>query len=343
MKKYLLLLIFGFSFISKGQNLPAVLQPSVNAEYDFSSLISDSSYAFSSAMGKYFENNVIVGSYTKTPFGPPGGGNMPENGSFIYKNGSFTTLYNHQSIAVDQGRFFSFNNNNNQQIFTDLNTGNQTLLSLNNPSSGFSHFQISAVNSSRVVGQYYYNYEVNGMQMMTSSMFKGEINGSSINYSLLNDSSLGSRNISDIYGNKAYGTIYENGGSVAKGYILDLDTGQETLLQVPNADATRIEKVSGDYILGMYGIYSGSPMPGMMTYEWRTFVYDGTDFKTLAIPDNGNPANEFKYIGVEDLSGKSILYTDLGKNYVATVPEPSALSLLAVGLGGLAVMRRRRS
>jgi hypothetical protein len=28
---------------------------------------------------------------------------------------------------------------------------------------------------------------------------------------------------------------------------------------------------------------------------------------------------------------------------VASVPEPSALSLLAIGLGGLAMMRRRRS
>ena len=29
--------------------------------------------------------------------------------------------------------------------------------------------------------------------------------------------------------------------------------------------------------------------------------------------------------------------------FILTVPEPSALSLLAVGLGGLAILRRRRS
>jgi len=335
----------GLTLNANAQNLPQVLMPSEIVGYDFNALISDPSYASSSAMGKYYENNVIAGSYTKSPFWTPGAGFMPipENGAFMYKDSAFTILPNYQSVGIDQGRFFAYSSSG-QNVMFDINTGSQTLLTLNNPRAEFSSFQITAVNSTRVVGQYNYFYQTgSGMQMMASSLFKGEISGSSISYSLLNDSTLGSRSFSDIYGNKAYGTIYENGGPVAKGYILDLDTGQETLLQVPNADATRIEKVSGDYILGMYGINSGSPMPGMMTYEWRTFVYDGTDFNTLAIPDAGNPANEYKYIGVEDLSGNSILYTDLGKSYVASVPEPSAVSLLAVGLGGLAMMRRRRS
>jgi hypothetical protein len=40
------------------------------------------------------------------------------------------------------------------------------------------------------------------------------------------------------------------------------------------------------------------------------------------------------------------LYTTTGgasASFVYTVPEPSALSLLAAGIGGLAMMRRRRS
>jgi hypothetical protein len=37
-------------------------------------------------------------------------------------------------------------------------------------------------------------------------------------------------------------------------------------------------------------------------------------------------------------------YADGGIGFrIASVPEPSALSLLAIGLGGLAMMRRRRS
>ena len=52
-----------------------------------------------------------------------------------------------------------------------------------------------------------------------------------------------------------------------------------------------------------------------------------------------------------DLGGASALYpyfSTNGNRFVAAdnitmaVPEPSALSLLAVGLGGLAMMRRRR-
>ena len=39
---------------------------------------------------------------------------------------------------------------------------------------------------------------------------------------------------------------------------------------------------------------------------------------------------------IEDLTGNSV-------KYLSVIPEPSALSLLAVGLGGLAMMRRRRS
>jgi hypothetical protein len=40
------------------------------------------------------------------------------------------------------------------------------------------------------------------------------------------------------------------------------------------------------------------------------------------------------------------LYTTTGgasASFVYSVPEPSALSLLALGIGGLAMMRRRRS
>ena len=51
---------------------------------------------------------------------------------------------------------------------------------------------------------------------------------------------------------------------------------------------------------------------------------------------------------ISDIDGDNIVgyFSDSSGNYhsfLSTVPEPSALSLLAVGLGGLAVMGRRRS
>ena len=55
-------------------------------------------------------------------------------------------------------------------------------------------------------------------------------------------------------------------------------------------------------------------------------------------------------LGAWARAGQSEGYPDIGNNFssifgfrVASVPEPSALSLLAIGLGGLAMMRRRLS
>jgi hypothetical protein len=54
------------------------------------------------------------------------------------------------------------------------------------------------------------------------------------------------------------------------------------------------------------------------------------------VPDpNADPSNASD----EDLGGTGVMLD----NIRVSVPEPSALSLLAVGLGGLAMMRRRRS
>jgi hypothetical protein len=54
------------------------------------------------------------------------------------------------------------------------------------------------------------------------------------------------------------------------------------------------------------------------------------------------------HTGARGIDGNTIVgeYADQNNVYhgfILTVPEPSAVSLLAVGLGGLAMMRRRRS
>jgi formylglycine-generating enzyme required for sulfatase activity len=87
---------------------------------------------------------------------------------------------------------------------------------------------------------------------------------------------------------------------------------------------------------------------GGNVWEWMETAYDGTN----------NTVGELR-----ELRGGSLYYNSVyldasnrGENWpeaedslymlgfrVASVPEPSALSLLAVGLSGLAMMRCRRS
>ena len=54
---------------------------------------------------------------------------------------------------------------------------------------------------------------------------------------------------------------------------------------------------------------------------------------------NADPSNASD----EDLGGSGVMLDNIRFTSNASVPEPSALSLLAVGLGGLAMIRRRRS
>ena len=64
-------------------------------------------------------------------------------------------------------------------------------------------------------------------------------------------------------------------------------------------------------------------------FRGGSWMYEGTGYLNAIAPSPvGDPANDRNFmVGFR----------------VAMVPEPSALSLLAVGLGGLAMMRRRRS
>jgi hypothetical protein len=58
----------------------------------------------------------------------------------------------------------------------------------------------------------------------------------------------------------------------------------------------------------------------------------------------GLPFNDFASLGIQsDLTMSLTDENSIVGFRVAMIPEPSALSLLAVGLGGLAMFRRRRS
>ena len=94
----------------------------------------------------------------------------------------------------------------------------------------------------------------------------------------------------------------------------------------------------------------GTMGQGGNVWEWNETAYDGSnntagewsedrDVRGDSWSDIGS-----YYLGASGRIGA--LPADESKDYgfrVASVPEPSAVSLLAIGLGGLAILRRRRS
>lgn len=110
--------------------------------------------------------------------------------------------------------------------------------------------------------------------------------------------------------------------------------GNISLLNYPNSGDTALLDVDGNKIVGDYSITTG---------DWLTLglLYDGSSWTTLQMPDS-------IHTSARGIYGNTIVgeYADQNNVYhgfILTVPESSALSLLAVGLGGWAMIRRRRS
>jgi formylglycine-generating enzyme required for sulfatase activity len=89
----------------------------------------------------------------------------------------------------------------------------------------------------------------------------------------------------------------------------------------------------------------GTMGQGGNVWEWNETAYDGTNNtagESLELRGcswiNGSGGLVASFRGSSDPTNENI-YNGFR---VASVPEPSALSLLAVGLGGLAILRRRR-
>lgn len=133
-----------------------------------------------------------------------------------------------------------------------------------------------------------------------------------------------------ISGNKIVG--YAWGANPENGYIKD-DTSF-TMLQMPGAYATSPGDIDGNLIVGtvyMDNSYQSS----------KGFLYDGSNWTVLEMP--GSISTRANGIDGDTIVGEYRDANGLLNGFILTIPEPSALSLLALGLGGLSIFRRRRS
>ena len=103
---------------------------------------------------------------------------------------------------------------------------------------------------------------------------------------------------------------------------------------VSGAAETTPRDVDGNMVVGDYRV-------GDWTAPTRSFLFDGGEWIYLDAP---SAKSTFAFgIDGNTIVGSYNDTSDVSHGFILTVPEPSAFSLLAVGLGGLAMLRRRRS
>jgi hypothetical protein len=134
-----------------------------------------------------------------------------------------------------------------------------------------------------------------------------------------------------ISGNTIVGYAW-GGSNPINGYIKN--GSNFSLLEMPGAHSTEPQDIQGSTVVGV--VYTDNTFTSS-----KGFLYDGTNWTLLEMPG----ATSTRANGID---GNTIVgdYTDSNgviNGFILTIPEPSALSLLAIGLGGLAMMRRRRS
>jgi hypothetical protein len=101
---------------------------------------------------------------------------------------------------------------------------------------------------------------------------------------------------------------------------------------MPNSAWTQAQGISGDFVVGNYSISSDGPVHG--------FLYDGSTYFTIDAP---NATNTY-FSDIDGTQAVGAYTTADGARHgliVNGIPEPSSLSLLALG-GVVVALRRRR-
>ena len=177
-------------------------------------------------------------------------------------------------------------------------------------------------------------YGIDGANIVggTGSGMSFLLNGS--NWTFFNSPFGNGSSAEGISGSKIVGTYFDTFDtqvmSLSGGYIKENDNW--TLLNVSGARETKPRDVDGNNIIGQFR---------MGDWTTRSFLFDGANWTYLDAP----LANSTFAYGIDGntIVGSYNDASDVSHGFILTVPEPSALSLLAIGLGGLAMMRRRRS
>ena len=175
-------------------------------------------------------------------------------------------------------------------------------------------------------------YGIDGANIVggTGSGMSFVFNGS--NWTFFNSPFGNASSAEGISGSKIVGTYFNNGMYLRGGYIKENDNW--TLLNVAGARETIPRDVDGNIIIGEFRV-------GDWNDGTRSFLFDGTEWTYLDAP---SAKSTFAFgIDGNTIVGSYNDTSDVSHGFILTVPEPSALSLLAVGLGGLAILRRRRS
>ena len=194
-------------------------------------------------------------------------------------------------------------------------SGSNSWSLLNSPDGVQNEFEAYGIDGANIVGG-------------TGSGMSFVLNGS--NWTFFNSPFGTDSSAEGISGSKIVGSYNNIGLNGSGGYIKENDNW--TLLNVAGATETVPRDVDGNLIIGQYRM-------GDLTT--RSFLFDGATWTYLDAPS----ANSTWAYGVDGntIVGSYNDASDISHGFILTVPEPSAFSLLTVGLGGLAMMRLRRS
>jgi len=241
----------------------------------------------------------------------------PQNPVFITAQRSSIQVSNYGQSYVENGNAGFYMNNQGVQSFVEIPYYNVVTHGFNDK------YVVGAVGNS---GLYEKGMIYNRLNNTTSYI---SING----YNQLN--------VTGVSGNKIIGWAW-NGG-IINGYTPDYrgfwsEIGSDTYnwIDLPNGGYIIPEDIDGSRIVGNFIQSFGS------NYLNKSFYYDISNNDLTYFSVYGDQT-QLTGIDGDKLAG-SYYSSGTRRGFVATViPEPSALSLLAVGLGGLAMMRRRRS